>query len=176
MILPIVTFPDRRLRESTSEVTEITDDVRTLAQNMVETMYKRDGAGLAAPQVGSHLRMFVVNVRCHEGGAEAVTFINPRLTGSGEMESAQEGCLSFPGVPVMVKRHSRCTVEYTDLEGQQQTMEAEGFLARALQHEYDHLENVLLIDHAGNLKRDIIVRKMKKQLVRLRKAQQHGSM
>jgi peptide deformylase len=164
-LLPIVKFPDTFLRQPTREVVEVTDEVRTLVADMVETMYAKSGAGLAAIQVGADLKIFIVEASV-AGGDEndhPVVFINPKIEWlSDEVESSDEGCLSFPGIYVPIKRSLRARVTATGLDGKPFVAEGEGLYARAMQHENDHLINKLLIDYVGPLKRQMIKRKMEK--------------
>jgi peptide deformylase len=162
---PIRKYPDPFLRQPTTTVGEISDDVRTLIEDMVETMYSKNGAGLAAIQVGSPLRIYIVEASV-AGGDEndhPVVFINPMLEWvSDETEVADEGCLSFPGIYVPVKRSLKARVRATGLDGKEFTAEGEGLYARAMQHEGDHLDNRLLIDFVGPLKKQMIKRKLER--------------
>jgi peptide deformylase len=162
---PIVKFPDNFLREPTREVSEIDDDTRKLLADMVETMYSKNGAGLAAIQVGSDKRIFIVEASV-AGGEEndhPVVFINPKIEWlSDETETTDEGCLSFPGIYVPIKRSLRARVSATGLDGKPFVAEGEGLYARAMQHEHDHLINKLLIDYVGPLKRQMIKRRLEK--------------
>jgi peptide deformylase len=165
-IRPILKFPDPGLRQPTRPVSQPFDEeVRTLVTDMVETMYAAAGAGLAAIQVGSPLRIFVVDGHV-AGGAEdapAKVFINPEITWmSEETDNGEEGCLSFPGVFVPVKRALKAKCRAMDLDGKVFELEGEGLLARAFQHEIDHLNDRLLIDMVGPVKREMIRRKMKR--------------
>jgi peptide deformylase len=162
---PIVRFPDPALREPTEEVGDIDENVRSLVADMVETMYAKNGAGLAAIQVGSKLRIFIVeaSIAGGEPNDHPLVFINPRIEWlSDDTESNDEGCLSFPGIYVPVRRSFRARVRARGLDGREFVAEGEGLYARALQHEQDHLENRLLIDHVGPLKKQMIKRKLAK--------------
>jgi peptide deformylase len=162
---PIVKYPDNFLRQATAPVAAVDDGVRKLVADMVETMYAKNGAGLAAIQVGSDLRIFIVEASI-TGGDEndhPVVFINPTIEWlSDETETSDEGCLSFPGIYVPIKRSLRARVRATGLDGKEFVAEGEGLYARAMQHEHDHLINKLLIDYVGPLKRQMIKRKMEK--------------
>jgi len=162
---PIVKYPDNFLRQPTTAVASVDDATRKLVSDMVETMYAKNGAGLAAIQVGAAQRIFIVEASV-AGGDEndhPVVFINPKIEWlSDENETSDEGCLSFPGVYVPIKRSLRARVRATGLDGQQFVAEGEGLYARAMQHEHDHLENRLLIDYVGPLKRQMIKRKMER--------------
>jgi len=162
---PVVRFPDGFLREATEEVTEINDEIRSLVQDMAETMYSKNGAGLAAIQVGSKKRIFIVegSVAGGDPNDPPVVFINPKIDWvSDEHETADEGCLSFPGIFVPVKRSLKARVTALGLDGKTFTAEGEGLYARAMQHEDDHLRNRLLIDHVGPVKRQMIKRKLER--------------
>src|SRR3954469_25267002 len=162
---PILKYPDNFLRQPTRDVAEVSDEVRKLVADMVETMYSKNGAGLAAIQVGSSKRIFIVEASV-AGGDEndhPVVFINPVIEWlSDETETTDEGCLSFPGVYVPIKRSLRARVRATGRDGKEFLAEGEGLYARAMQHENDHLINKLLIDYVGPLKRSMIKRKMEK--------------
>ena len=162
---PIVKYPDNFLRQATAPVAAVDDDVKKLVADMVETMYSKNGAGLAAIQVGSDKRIFIVEASV-AGGDEndhPIVFINPTVEWlSDETETSDEGCLSFPGIYVPIKRSLRARVRATGLDGNEFVAEGEGLYARAMQHENDHLINKLLIDYVGPLKRQMIKRKMEK--------------
>ena len=162
---PILKFPDPVLRQATAEVHEIDEELKKLVADMVETMYSKNGAGLAAIQVGSDLRIFIVEASV-AGGDEndhPVVFINPTIEWlSDETETTEEGCLSFPGIYVPIKRSLRARVRATGLDGKEFVAEGEGLYARAMQHENDHLINKLLVDYVGPLKRQMIKRKMER--------------
>jgi peptide deformylase len=162
---PILRFPDSRLRQTSVEVKNVDDDVRRLVADMADSMYAANGAGLAAIQVGSPLRIFIVDGGV-AGGSEQdppKVFINPKILEiSDEAQTGDEGCLSFPGIFVAVKRGMRARVSATDLDGNAFEVEGEALYARALQHETDHLNGRLLIDQVGPVKREIIKRKLRK--------------
>lgn len=152
-ILPIVCFPEEVLSAKAVPVAEVTDTIRTLAADMAETMYKAPGVGLAAPQIGQSIRMVVIDVT--EDKTNLLTMINPVITATNdELALGEEGCLSLPGIYEKVKRHTQVTVEYTDLNNQRQSLEADGLLAICIQHELDHLDGVVFVDHLSRLKRD----------------------
>jgi peptide deformylase len=163
---PIVKFPDPFLRRPTSAVKDFGEDLRRLIEDMTETMYAANGAGLAAIQVGVNERIFIVEGRV-AGGAEndlPVAFINPEIEWlSDEKETSDEGCLSFPGIYVPIKRSLRARVRAQNVSGEWFTAEGEGLYARAMQHENDHLENKLLIDYVGPIKRQMIKRKLERE-------------
>lgn len=162
----ILRYPDPRLRAKTESVVAFDEALRALVADMAETMYDADGAGLAAIQVGVPLKLFIVEAGV-AGKPESdapVVFINPEIVWlSDEAQTGDEGCLSFPGVFVPVKRAMRARVRALDLQGQSFEMEGSELFARALQHETDHLTGRLLIDMVGPVKREIIKRKMKKE-------------
>jgi peptide deformylase len=165
----ILKFPDPFLRQPTRAVPveSITTDVelRTLVADMTDTMYAKNGAGLAAIQVGSPLRVFIVEptVGGRDENAPPIVFINPTIEWlSDETESSEEGCLSFPSIYVPVKRALRARTRAYDMDGQAFTAEGEGLYARAMQHEHDHLENRLLVDFVGPVKRQMIKRKLER--------------
>jgi len=163
----ILRFPDSRLRQRSLDVAEVDDDLRQLVSDMAETMVAANGAGLAAIQVGAPLRLFIVDSGVSGGPEEAPprVFINPEIVEiSQESQTGDEGCLSFPGIYVPVKRGMRAKVRAMDLDGNTFELEGEALLARALQHETDHLNGRLLIDQVGPVKREIIKRKLRKDL------------
>jgi peptide deformylase len=164
-VLDIVTYPDPRLREDTIEVGEITDDVRQLVADLTDTMYAQNGAGIAAIQVGRFERIFLIDGKVAGGDDDAppVVFIDPEVVDtSGGTAIAEEGCLSFPGVFVDIKRPRRARVRARNLEGETFEIEGEGLLGRALQHEYDHLTGRLMLDLVGMVKKEMVKRKMKR--------------
>jgi peptide deformylase len=164
-VRPILRFPDSRLRQTSVEVTAVDDDVRRLVADMADSMYAANGAGLAAIQVGSPLRIFIVDGGVAGGGEQdpPKVFINPKIIEiSDEAQTGDEGCLSFPNIFVPVKRGMRARVTATDLDGNPFEVEGAELYARALQHETDHLNGRLLIDQVGPVKREIIKRKLRK--------------
>lgn len=166
---PILRFPDAKLRQTSAKVdTDAIDDgVRQLVADMTQTMEAANGAGLAAIQVGAPVRLFIVEgmVAGDPEGSPPKVFINPEIVEiSQEAQTGDEGCLSFPGIFVPVKRGMRARVRAFDLEGRPFEAEGEGLFARALQHETDHLNGRLLIDQVGPVKRELIKRKLRKDL------------
>lgn len=162
---PIRRFPDNVLRQPTEEVTVFDDELRRLVEDMAETMYAANGAGLAAIQVGDRRRLFIVEggVAGGDENSPPVVFINPKIEWlADEQETTDEGCLSFPGIYVPIKRALRARVRALDVEGKEFVAEGEGLYARAMQHENDHLINKLLIDYVGPLKKQMIKRKLEK--------------
>ena len=168
MLLDIVTYPDPRLKERCAPVGEITDEIRQLAADMVETMYAAPGVGLAAPQVGKSLRMLVMDPGVQEGNRAPRVLINPELEPQGEViVSEQEGCLSVPlSYRADVPRFSKVRLRATALDGTPIDEVLEGFPAVVVQHEVDHLDGTLFIDRVSRLKRTLYDGKVKKWLKR----------
>ncbi len=163
-ILEILTAPDPRLRQVSAPVTVVDDGIRALMDDMLETMYEADGIGLAAIQVNVPKRVIVMDLAGEEDDPAPVYFVNPEILDPAEETSLyQEGCLSVPEFFEEVERPVRCRVRYLDYHGAEQMLEAEGLLAICIQHEMDHLNGVLFIDHISRLKRDRIIRKLKKE-------------
>jgi peptide deformylase len=165
-LLPILRYPDPRLREKCATVEAFDDSFRKLVSDMSDTMYAANGAGLAAIQVGAPLRMFIIDpeVAGQSPDDPVLVFANPELIWiSDDAQTGDEGCLSFPGIFVPIKRGMRARVRALDIQGQPFEMEGEALFSRALQHESDHLIGRLLIDLVGPVKREIIKRKMKKE-------------
>ncbi len=163
-ILPIITLPDPLLRKASAPIERIDEDVRKLAADMLETMYAAPGVGLAAVQVGVPRRLIVLDTAKDEEPPQPLVLINPEIVTLGsEMREHEEGCLSIPDVRIDIERPGALKVRYLDLDGKTQELAAEGLLATAIQHEIDHLDGKLIIDFLSRLKRDIIVRRFKKQ-------------
>jgi peptide deformylase len=165
-IRPILRYPDPRLREKSLDVNAFDDELRQLVNDMSETMYGANGAGLAAIQVGVPLRLFIIDGPVAGGADDAPpkVFINAEIvTLSDEAQTGDEGCLSFPGIYVPVKRGMRALVRALDIDGQIFEIEGEALFSRAMQHEHDHLIGRLLIDQCGPVKREIIKRKLRKE-------------
>ena len=140
---------------------ELRDQLRRLAADMFDTMYAEEGVGLAAPQIGEGIRLIVVDAR--EEGVEPFALINPRILDmSPDTDRAEEGCLSIPGVREVVERSVQVTIEGMDLDGNPIRMEPEGFVARILQHEVDHLDGILFFDRVSPLKRKMLLKKWQK--------------
>lgn len=159
----ILTAPDPRLREVSKPVDAVDDGVRALMDDMLETMYAAPGIGLAAIQAGVPSRIIVMDLAREDEEPEPRFFVNPEILDPSEEKAVyEEGCLSVPEFYEEVERPARCTVRYLDYDGEPQVLEAEGLLATCIQHEMDHLEGVLFIDHLSRLKRDRILRKLKK--------------
>ena len=163
--LPILVVPDPILKARAKPVTEgDLEHVRHLVPRMFLTMYRAPGIGLAAPQVGVGLRFAVVDLQADDTRAPIV-LINPQVASQSEEQATrEEGCLSLPGQYADVTRPARVTVRYTDLEGAKRQIDAEGLLAACLQHEIDHLDGILFVDHLSALKRNMILRRLAKEL------------
>ena len=161
-VLDIIEAPDRRLTTKSAPVERIDADFLRLLEDMLETMYAAPGIGLAAPQIGVPRRAFVVDVG--HGGERAPMFvINPEIVGHSETTNvAEEGCLSLPKQFGDVSRFDQVRMRYLDREGRAQEIAAEGLLARCLQHEIDHLDGILFVDHLSPLKRTMILRRLAK--------------
>jgi peptide deformylase len=163
MIRPLVILPDPVLRQLSNPLERVDDAVRKLADDMLETMYDAPGIGLAAIQIGEPVRMLVIDLSKEDEPKEPQVFINPELVASSsEFSVYEEGCLSIPDYYAEVERPDTITLKYLDRDGKQHLLEADGLLATCLQHEIDHLNGVLFIDHISKLKRDMVVRKFKK--------------
>jgi peptide deformylase len=146
-ILPIVLWPDPRLTETCAPITDLVG-VQTLAADMLETMYNAPGRGLAAPQVGAMLRMFVMDAGWKEGKSDPLVCINPMFQDIGEERAeSDEGCLSIPGVTALVNRPVKVQMQWTGLNGARYVQSFEGFAATCVQHEMDHLDGVVTFDH-----------------------------
>jgi peptide deformylase len=168
-ILPIIETPDPRLREISTPVEDVTDALRTLIDDMFETMYAAPGIGLAAIQVGVPKRLLVIDLQDpeEEGGPPVrrpMVFINPEiLRESDDTKNYNEGCLSVPEMYAEVERPAEIRARWLDRDGVQHEEDLDGLLAVCLQHEMDHLEGILFIDHLSRLKRDMILKKLAKQ-------------
>jgi peptide deformylase len=161
-ILTILSFPDPRLRTRAKPIDTVTDSIRTLASDMLETMYAAPGIGLAASQVDRHIELIVMDIS--EEKNQPMIFINPKVTPLGtETTPYQEGCLSVPEVFDSVERPARVRIEALNLSGQSISMEADGLLAVCIQHEMDHLSGKLFVDYLSPLKRQRIKDKLVKR-------------
>ena len=159
----ILILPDKRLREVSKPVGKIDSATRKLIDDMFDTMYAAPGIGLAAIQIGEPKRLVVMDLAKKDEPRQPQVFINPEVVRSSEEKNVhEEGCLSIPEYYDEVERPARVTVRYTDLEGQRQEIEAAGLLATCLQHEIDHTNGVLFIDHLSKLKRDRVIKKFEK--------------
>jgi len=162
MIRPIVRYGADVLHHPAADVTEITQEIQQLIDDMIQTMYAAPGIGLAAPQVGVPLRIFVVDLSVGRNAADLLTFVNPRFVERDGMQLEEEGCLSVPGFNATVARPARAVVTGLDRRGRAQTVEGTGLLARAFQHEMDHLDGTLFVDRLRGLQKDLIVRRIRK--------------
>ena len=166
----IIIIPDKRLRSVSKPVADIDGEIRTLVADMFDTMYKAPGIGLAAIQVAVPARVVVMDLSKREESAQPRVFINPEITWRSEDTSLyEEGCLSIPDIHEDVERPARVKVKYLDLDGKPQEADAEGLFATCIQHEVDHLNGVLFIDHISKLKRDRIIKKFGKAAKRTEK-------
>lgn len=160
-LMPIVLAPDRRLKITCKPVQQVDDGVRTLMENMLETMYDAPGVGLAAPQVGDDRRIIVVDVAREGEDPQPYLMANPALSWvSEEKIMMNEGCLSLPDIFVDVERSASVRVTYTDQDNASHEIEADGLLARCIQHEIDHLNGILHVDYLSRIKRDLTLRKL----------------
>ena len=158
-VLPLHLLGSPVLRQRSTEVAGVDDEVRRFVDALFETMDANKGVGLAANQVGTALRIAVIDADDHR-----IALINPRIVAStGPKESEEEGCLSVPDVFAEVRRATRVTLAALDRDGRPYTLEADGLLARAIQHEVDHLDGVLFLDHLGPMKRQVMLRKYKRE-------------
>jgi len=162
-IRPILIIPDQRLRTIADPIPEINEEIKTLAKDMLDTMYDAPGIGLAAPQVGVLKRIVVMDLAKDDETPAPIVMINPEITKFGEeLTVTEEGCLSIPELYYEVERPSTVTVKYTDLDGKEVVRDAGERLAICIQHEIDHLDGVLYIDHLSRLKRDRVIKKFDK--------------
>lgn len=166
-VLKLYTYPDKILATKCEPVEVVDDDIRNTLDDMLETMYADKGVGLAAPQVGLNKRMLVIDDKVTEDGIPGphpIYMVNPVIfEKSAETIIFNEGCLSVPGQCADVERHQRIKVKFLDYNGKEQIMEAEDYLAVIIQHETDHLDGILYIDHLSRLKRNIIIKKLLKK-------------
>jgi peptide deformylase len=162
MIRPILKYGDSALHDRAAPVEQITTDVDRLIGDMIETMYAAPGVGLAAPQVGVPLRIFIIDVSVGRDPNGLIVMINPEFVARDGMQLEEEGCLSVPGFNATVVRPSHVIVKGLDRDGETRQHEGTGLLARAFQHEMDHLDGMLFVEHLRGVKRDMIVRKIKK--------------
>ena len=163
-LLDIKNCLDPVLRKVCLPIENIDGELVTLAENMVETTLAAPGVGLAANQIGLPWRLFVVNIGVETDKENLVTVINPEVTAMEGNEIGEEGCLSIPDVVAEVNRASQIEIKGYDLDGNEVRYEAQGYLARAFQHEMDHLNGILFWDNIGKMKRDILKRKFKKKI------------
>jgi len=162
MIHTILTYPNPELKKKCAPVTIITDSIRELVLNMAETMYAAPGVGLAAPQIGVHQRVIVIDISGKNEPPDLIVAINPSIVHAEGEAYEEEGCLSVPDYAANVRRHDRVIVKALDIEGVERTWKAEDLLAIAFQHEIDHLDGILFVDHLSALKRELFQRKVRK--------------
>jgi peptide deformylase len=162
MLRPILRYGERNLHQPASEVTTWDPELQRLIDDMIETMYAAPGIGLAATQVGVPLRVFVVDISVGRNPADLIVMVNPAFVERDGVQLQEEGCLSVPGFNATVVRPSRAVVKGLDRHGAEQTIEGRDLLARAFQHEMDHLDGTVFVDRLRGIKRDLIVRKIQK--------------
>jgi peptide deformylase len=162
-IRTILHYPDKRLRNKAEPVREITPEIRALVDDMAETMYAAPGVGLAAPQIGESVRIFVIDVAPSDQPSDLRVFINPEIVSREGVTTWEEGCLSFPGLHEEIERAEKVTVRAMGVDGKTFELSADGLLAIAIQHENDHLEGTLMIDRVSLLKRRMMDREMRKR-------------
>ncbi len=162
-IRKILTEPDPFLRQKSTNVVSVNDEVRTLMDDMLETMYNAPGIGLAAIQIGVPKRVIVVDLSKEKEKKTPLYFVNPEiLTKSQKDASYEEGCLSVPNQFAEINRPDKCKVKFLDYDGKEKILETEGLLATCIQHEMDHLEGILFIDYLSKLKKNMIIKKLSK--------------
>ena len=162
-IRKIVIEPDPILRKKSDAIEKVDDELRKLMDEMLETMYEAPGIGLAAVQIGILKRILVIDVSTKDEKREPLSFINPVIKKvSDETSIYEEGCLSIPDTFIEIERPKICEVEYIDINGEKKNLRCDGLLSTCLQHEINHLDGKLIIDHLSKLKRDIIVKKISK--------------
>jgi peptide deformylase len=162
MIRPILKYGDQILHEVAKPVDSISSDVSSVIADMIDTMYAAPGIGLAAPQIGVPLRIFVVDISLGRDPNGLIVMVNPEFVSREGMQLEEEGCLSVPGFNATVVRPERAIVKGLDRTGAEQQREGDGLLARAFQHEMDHLDGMLFVDRLRGIKRDLIVRRIRK--------------
>jgi peptide deformylase len=162
MLRPILRYGDRPLHQPAAPVADIDDGVQKLIDDMIDTMYAAPGIGLAATQVGVPLRIFVVDISVGRNPSDLIVMVNPEFVEREWMQLEEEGCLSVPGFNATVVRPARAVVKGWNRQAEEQTIEGTGLLARAFQHEIDHLDGTMFVDRLRGIKRDVIVRKIHK--------------
>jgi peptide deformylase len=163
-IRPIVVYPDPVLLRPTREVEEVDAEVRTLVEDMRDTMYAAPGVGLAANQIGDSRRICIVDLTAGEQPDSLVVLINPRISALEGKQEGEEGCLSFPEITLEIERAERITVDAIDLEGERFSMTAEGLLSRAIQHECEHLDGRVFLRMVSALKRELVKKQIRKRM------------
>jgi len=162
MVREILIWPDPILKKKASPVAQVNDSIRALVNDMFETMYAADGVGLAAPQIGVLKNVIVLDTTPRQPDSKPVAMVNPQIISLEGKMVYTEGCLSIPGEAEEVERAAKVTVKFLDPEGNPQTLVAEGLLAVAIQHETDHLNGTMFVDHLSALKRELIRKRMKR--------------
>ena len=162
MVHEILIWSDPILKQKARPVAKVDDKVRALVKDMFETMYSAEGVGLAAPQVGVLQRVIVLDTSPRQDEAKPIAMINPEIIGMEGETTYTEGCLSIPGEAEDVDRAAFVTVKYLDVDGNEQTLRCDGLLAIAVQHENDHLDGTVFVDHVSTLKRELIRKRMKR--------------
>jgi peptide deformylase len=155
-------YGDPVLREKCNPVTVFDDELRKFTENMFSIMRSAKGLGLAAPQVGDKRRLFMIDLSGQDFDSEPIVFVNPEIESAEGEVTAEEGCLSFPGLFIETSRAKKIKVKYQDVEGEIHRIEATDLAARAIQHENDHLNGVLFIDYLSSIERDLLAGKLKK--------------
>ena len=162
-IRKILIEPDPFLRQKSIKVEEVNDEIRTLMDDMLDTMYNAPGIGLAAIQVGVAKRIIVIDLSRDDEKKTPLYFVNPEIITNSDNDSTyEEGCLSVPGQFAEINRPDKCKVKYLDYNGNEEILDAEGLLATCIQHEIDHLEGILFIDYLSKLKKSMIIKKLSK--------------
>ena len=162
MIRPILRYGADVLHRPASQVGEVTAEIRQIVDDMIQTMYAAPGIGLAAPQVGVGLRIFVADISVGRHSTDLLAFVNPEFVERDGMQLEEEGCLSLPGFNATVARPSRVVLIGLDRDGREQVVEGTGLLARCFQHEMDHLEGTVFVERLRGLQKDLILRKVRK--------------
>lgn len=162
-VLQVIYFPDRIFKEKAEEISEINTDIKKIAEDMLDTMYFEGAVGLGANMLGLKLRIVVIDLRVE--GSKAYVMINPKITFfSSEKVEFEEASISFPGISAVISRPEKIKVSYQDIEGNFCSMDAEGFLARVIQHEVDYLDGKVFLDYLSKLKQDMLIKKMQKYI------------
>lgn len=162
MVREILIWPDPLLKKKAAPVTKVDDSIRALVADMFETMYAADGVGLAAPQVGILKRIIVLDTSPRQPGIKPLAMINPEILTTEGTSYDSEGCLSLPGEAEKVERAAKVKVKYLDTDGKEQVLDCDELLAIAVQHETDHLNGVVFVDHLSALKREVIKKRLKR--------------
>ena len=163
-IRKILTEPDQFLRKKSIEVDQVDNSIRSLMDDMIETMYAAPGIGLAAIQIGVPKRVIVIDLSRNGEKKQPMYFVNPKIVSNSDSDASyEEGCLSVPNQFAEINRPDKCDVHYLDYEGKKKNLKAEGLLATCIQHEMDHLEGILFIDYLSKLKKNMIIKKLSKQ-------------